>query len=35
VKYDLRADFGVDPADVHARFAFYLARFPVQLEVGE
>lgn len=32
VRYDLRADFGLDPADVRRRFDFYLARFPVAVE---
>jgi hypothetical protein len=29
VVYDLRGDFGVDPADLRARFQFYFDRFPV------
>ncbi len=33
VVYDLRTDFGLDPADVRRRFDFYLARFPVAVEV--
>jgi len=32
VVYDLRADFGLDPAEVRRRFDFYLARFPVAVE---
>jgi hypothetical protein len=28
VVYDLRADFGLEPDDVRARFAFYLDQFP-------
>jgi hypothetical protein len=28
VVYDLRADFGLEPDDVRARFGFYLDRFP-------
>jgi len=28
VVYDLRADFGLDPADLYDRFAFYLDAFP-------
>ena len=31
VLYDLRRDFGVDPAEVRRRFAFYFERFPVQV----
>jgi hypothetical protein len=30
--YDLRGDFGLDPADVRSRFDFYFARFPVVAE---
>ncbi len=33
VVYDLRADFGADPAAVREPFAFYLERFPVRVEV--
>ena len=33
VIYDLRRDFGADPAALHARFGFYLERFPVTAEV--
>ena len=29
IVYDLKADFGVDPAAVRERFAFYYDRFPV------
>ena len=32
VRYDLQADFGLDPAVIRARFAFYFDRFPVQVE---
>ena len=32
VVYDLRGDFGVDPAEVRRRFAFYFERFPVRVE---
>jgi hypothetical protein len=32
VVYDLRTDFGLDPAEVRRRFDFYLARFPVAVE---
>jgi len=28
VVYDLRADFGLEPADLHDRFAFYFEAFP-------
>ena len=28
VVYDLRADFGLDPADLYDRFAFYFEAFP-------
>ena len=34
VLYDLRADFGIDPAALRRRFAFYRERFPVQVEDG-
>jgi hypothetical protein len=30
--YDLRADFGLDPAAVRARFGYYFERFPVAVE---
>lgn len=33
VIYDLRGDFGVEPADLRERFAFYFERFPVKVEV--
>ena len=26
--YDLRGDFGLDPADLYERYAFYLEAFP-------
>jgi hypothetical protein len=32
VVYDLERDFGLDPAAVRERFAFYFERFPVQVE---
>ncbi len=32
IAYDLRADFGVDPDEVRARFGYYFERFPVVLE---
>jgi hypothetical protein len=32
VVYDLRADFGLEPADVRRRFDFYFDRFPVRAE---
>jgi hypothetical protein len=32
VVYDLKADFGVDPEALRERFAFYLERFPVEVE---
>jgi hypothetical protein len=32
VVYDLRADFGIDPAELRRRFAFYFERFPVRVE---
>jgi hypothetical protein len=31
--YDLRGDFGLDPAAIRKRFAFYYERFPVEIEV--
>lgn len=35
VIYDLRGDFGLEPADLHERFAFYYEAFPqVRMEVG-
>ncbi len=33
VVYDLRGDFGVEPAALRERFGFYFDRFPVQVEV--
>jgi hypothetical protein len=33
VAYNLRGDFGVEPAQLRARFDFYFDRFPVQVEV--
>jgi Sulfotransferase family len=33
VVYNLREDFGVEPAQLRQRFAFYFERFPVQVEV--
>jgi hypothetical protein len=32
VSYDLAGDFGVDPARLRERFAFYFERFPVEVE---
>jgi len=32
VRYDLRADFGIDPDQLRHRFAFYFQRFPVRAE---
>jgi hypothetical protein len=32
VVYNLRGDFGVEPAQLRERFAFYFDRFPVQVE---
>ncbi len=34
VVYDLRVDFGVEPAALRAPFGFYLDRFPVRIEVN-
>lgn len=34
VVYNLRDDFGVEPAQLRERFAFYFNRFPVQVEVA-
>ena len=31
--YDLRGDFGIDPAELRKRFDFYMDRFPVAIEV--
>ena len=33
VVYDLRADFGADPAQVREPFGFYMDRFPIEIEV--
>jgi hypothetical protein len=33
VIYNLRGDFGVEPAQLRAHFDFYVARFPVKVEV--
>lgn len=33
VVYDLRRDFGAEPAALRERFGFYLDRFPVRIEV--
>jgi len=32
VVYDLRGDFGLDPAEIRRRFGFYFERFPVRVE---
>jgi hypothetical protein len=32
VVYDLKGDFGIDPAQVRRRFDFYFERFPVREE---
>lgn len=32
IRYDLERDFGVSPAEVRSRFAFYLDRYPVRAE---
>jgi hypothetical protein len=32
IAYDLRRDFGVDPAELRRRFDYYFERFPVELE---
>jgi hypothetical protein len=34
VVYDLRADFGADPAELRSSFGFYMDRFPVREEVS-
>jgi hypothetical protein len=34
VVYDVRTDFGADPAELRAPFGFYLDRFPVREEVA-
>jgi hypothetical protein len=28
IVYDLRADFGIDPAELYRRYAFYFDAFP-------
>ena len=33
VVYDLRADFGADPAELRRAFDFYFDRFDVRVEV--
>jgi hypothetical protein len=33
VRYNLRHDFGVEPAQLREHFGFYFERFPVQVEV--
>jgi hypothetical protein len=33
VMYDLRGDFGIEPADMRKRFDFYFDAFPVRAEV--
>jgi Sulfotransferase family len=35
VVYDLRGDFGIEPADLRRRFDFYLERFAVRVEAGD
>jgi hypothetical protein len=32
LRYDLRGDFGIEPAELRRRFDFYLERFPVRVE---
>jgi hypothetical protein len=32
ILYDLKADFGVDPAELRKRFDFYVERFPIEIE---
>jgi hypothetical protein len=32
LRYDLKADFGLEPAELRKRFGAYLARFPVRVE---
>ena len=32
IRYDLEADFGVDPEELRRRFDFYFEQFPVQAE---
>ena len=34
VVYDLRGDFGIDPARLRERFAFYFERFPARAETA-
>jgi hypothetical protein len=34
IVYDLREDFGVEPAELRARFDFYFEQFPVVVEVS-
>ena len=34
VRYDLKADFGVDPSELRKRFDFYFQRFPIRAEGG-
>jgi hypothetical protein len=34
VVYDLRGDFGAEPAALREPFSFYLERFPVKVEVS-
>jgi hypothetical protein len=33
IAYDLRRDFGIEPAAIRQRFDFYFDRFPVDIEV--
>jgi len=33
VHYDLRQDFGIEPAALRERFDFYMQQFPVRVEV--
>ena len=33
IDYNLRRDFGLDPAEIRKRFDFFLDRFPVRIEV--
>lgn len=33
IVYNLREDFGMEPAQLRSRFDFYFDRFPVQVEV--
>ncbi len=32
IRYDLKADFGIDPATLRERFGFYFERFPIRVE---